>query len=147
MKKTIFLFLLTCTACFDEPDCIKESSNLLYININRFDEEGAVERFAVKINSVQVAGLNGVFYAEDSISRIVVPLDPYAQQATIIIDSEIAQDTLSVSYDGFTRLISPDCGTERFILDLDVVSHTFDSLRATETLLTPITTSNYEIYY
>lgn len=145
--KNILLFIfsiLFLTACLDEPDCVQEASDEIVFAFKNA-EDGKIRNVA--FDSVLITGTDTVLYKSKAASSVVLPLNPLASGAEIIFDSTFGSDTIILSYNTVTRLISPDCGPETFILNLSVQAHTFDSLKIKNLNVLPDGGTNFEIFY
>lgn len=132
------------TACLDEPDCVREASNdIKFLFKNSADGKNRT----VIIDSVVVFGADSILYRAKSTSTAVIELDPLHDFTSIVFHSNLAVDTIILEYRTFTRLITPDCGPETFILDLSIREHTFDSLRFINRNVLPNEDINIEVYY
>ena len=146
-KILYFLLSLTLlTACLDEPDCIREASEIVKI---AFKNKSTGGNLNIAIEKVEIEGIDSVFYSSQTRNAISIPLNLYSDDHStkIIIASDKATDTLTFTYNSFTRLISPDCGAETFITDIDIPDHTVDSLKIVDRQILPGIPVNYEIYY
>lgn len=145
IKKTYFFILLVIlTACLDEPDCVREASNVVKI---AFRDISTGERLNVDINKVTISGTDSVFFRMVSANGLPIPVNILDNSSTIVFDTSERIDTLIFNYNTVTRLISPECGPETFITGLAAKEHTLDSLRAVNLILSPDVPVNYEIFY
>lgn len=110
------------SACLDEPDCIVTASNEVKISFEKITSDSAR---AVEFNSILVSGTDSVFYEADSVTSVIIPVNPIAFETTFRFFYESAIDTLVVSYTRQTRVISPDCGAFNYFQDLEVVFSSF----------------------
>lgn len=145
--KNIYIFIFfsfILTACLDEPDCVREASDeVLFL----FKDADTGKNFSIDFDSVVITGADFVLYQSTSTSRTFIPLDPLSSETEIIFNSPLANDTIVLQYNTFTRLIAPNCGAETFFLDLSVKEHTFDSLKIRNLNVLPDGGTNFEIYY
>jgi hypothetical protein len=146
MKKKIFfiLFLPLLTACLDEPDCVREASNVVKVAFRNISNG---ERLNVDINKVTISGTDSVFFPMVSANGLPIPINFLKNSSTVVFETSERVDTLIFSYNTVTRLISPECGPETFITGLTVKEHTFDSLKTVNLILSPDVPVNYEIFY
>ena len=146
MVKKLFLliFLPLLTSCLDEPDCVREASNIIKIG---FKDITSGQPLNVEFNKVTVSGTDSIFYTMITSSALMIPLNILENSSTIIFDTGTRVDTLTLRYKTTTRLISPECGPETFITGITAEDHTLDSLRAINANLLPDIPVNYEIFY
>ncbi len=118
-------------SCLSEPDCIITASNEVKIALSHAGYDDSV-RFA-KFDRIEVSGTDSVFHVGDSVSSVVLPVDPGSLQTTFRFYYEIVEDTVTFSkedsvkviYTRVTRVISPDCGAFNYFQDLAIVLSTF----------------------
>lgn len=145
VKKVFFLVLLPLmTACLDEPDCVREASNVVKIGFRDISDG---DRVTISLNKVTLSGTDSVFYASTEANGVFIPLNILNENSSIVFETTERVDVLNFKYNTITRLISPDCGAETFITNLDIAEHTFDSVRVVNTVLSPDVPVNYEIYF
>ena len=113
------ILLILFASCLDEPDCIITATNLVQVSLLRLDEDSAR---TVKFDRILALGTDTVFYENDSISSLSLPVNPGTAKTTFRFYYESQVDSLVVSYTRATKIISPTCGAFNYFQDLGVVS-------------------------
>lgn len=122
----IILFGLTAlSSCGDEPTCVDRDTSL--VKIDFVGEDGLAKD--IIINSLSAIGKNDGFpeYLDDTLSTLVLPLNPGARNTTFILNRPNSIDTIGLSYDVVAQLISPECGLDAAFSKLDTTRITFAS--------------------
>ncbi len=130
MKKTFLyilaLFFMGVVSCADDPDCITSTTD--FVNIRFYEMENRdVDTLAV--NSVTVLGVDSVLLTDEEFrGTLRVPLNPLADSAIISFNTEFGRDTLVLTYQTSTRLVSEDCGIEILFSNVSYTRNDFDSI-------------------
>ncbi|MEQ8474743.1 DUF6452 family protein [Fulvivirga sp.] len=118
-----YLFLVGC----NEPDCIRLASTTMGIG---FYDINTGDALAIRVNRLQVVGSDSVLMENVTSTRsVLLPLNPSDTSVTAVFDTEFGIDTLILSYNTVTRLISEECGAEIMIENLRRARNDFDSIR------------------
>jgi Family of unknown function (DUF6452) len=116
------ILIILFSACLNEPDCIVTSSTDVKMSLHKITSDSAR---AVEFAYILVSGTDTVFYENDSVTSVVVPVNPNATQTMFRFFYESKIDTLVLSYTRQTKVISPPCGAFNYFQNLKVVSSTF----------------------
>lgn len=117
------LILIIFSSCLNEPDCIITATNNVSIALMRLKSDTSV-----LIDSIQVSGTSAVFHEGDSVSELVVPVDPGQLTATFRFYYNFTMDSIRLSYTRKAQMISPACGAFTHFQDLTVLSTSFSDL-------------------
>jgi hypothetical protein len=117
------LILIIFSSCLNEPDCIITATNNVSIKFKRLKSDTAV-----LIDSIQVSGTLTLFHKDDSVSDLLVPVDPGQLTATFRFYYNFTMDSIRLSYTRKAQLISPACGAFTHFQDLTVLSTSFSDL-------------------
>jgi len=140
----LILMIIGLQACNDDTNCATFNTTEMqvsFINVNT-----GVERNLTFV-SVTTFG-PGTELLQDTLiaNGIALPLSPATDSSTFLFTRpNRTVDTLTVGYNASTRLISPQCGTEAVINQLEVRFTTFDSVRISASELLTINDSNIQI--
>lgn len=132
-------FLLNCG---DIPTCLPTESNL--VKIAFLDEAGKAKSITFTLSAIDNAD-GFLEYTDTTLSNLIVPLNPGSNTTTFVIEQANSTDTLGLTYDITARLISPECGLEIALSDLDTTFTTFDKLEILEALIHEDVNTNIEI--
>ena len=104
---------------------------------------------AITFDSIGVSGypLSFPSYSDSTLSAINLTVDPNELFTRFVLFTTESIDTLDLTYDSQTRLISPTCGPEQLFSELDVTNYTFDSLVLDESLIELEIETNIRIFY
>ena len=143
----ILLSILLLSACIDDELCVGKGTNI--VKIKFFDFEDPATTFAVTFDSIGASGNPESFpwYSDSTLTEINLTVDPNENFTRFVLFTTERTDTLDLSYDSQTRLISPTCGPEEIFSELGVVNYTFDSLVLDESLFEKEVETNIRIYY
>ena len=143
MKQILFLvivFSVLSQSCLDDPDCVTTTASAITIN---FYEKETGLRDTLVFRRVTAIGSDSVFADLDTLSSLRLPLDSRGPSVTYAFDTNLGLDTLVLSYDLGTRVISADCGIEFIFTGLDYLRNDFDSIRVVNRI--PIEEINEDI--
>jgi hypothetical protein len=135
--------LLVLSSCGDEPTCVDRDTSLVKID---FVGEDGLEK-AIIINSLSAIGENDGFpeYQDDTLSTLILPLNPGARSTTFILNQPTSIDTIGLSYDVVAQLISPECGLDAAFSKLDTTRITFPAAVIISSLINEQIETNIEI--
>ncbi|MTI41775.1 DUF6452 family protein [Fulvivirga lutimaris] len=118
-----YLFLVGC----NDPDCIRLASTTMGIG---FYDINTGDAMAIRVNKLQVVGIEAALLENiESTNNVLLPINPSDTSIAAVFDTEFGVDTLIISYNTVTRLISEECGAEIMIENLRKVRNDFDSIR------------------
>lgn len=149
MKRWVFVILLfgLVAACLQEPDCVRSSGNILRIAFKK-KKDGTTD--TLKLRQIYANGTDSIFYAPAGVNNrtfVDVVVNPYADTTSFRFEILNEEDKkFKVGYSRTTRFISPDCGTETFIRQLEVLESDFDSLQIIAPELSETRKNNIVIY-
>ena len=135
--------LLTLVACGDEATCVDRETSL--VKIDFVDEDGLAKD--IIINSISASGENDGFpeFADDTLSRLVLPLNPAARSVTFVLQQPTRIDTIGLSYNVVAQLISPECGLDAAFSELDTTRITFSRATILSSIINEQIPTNIEI--
>ena len=135
--------LLVLSSCGDEPTCVDRDTSL--VKIDFVGEDGLTKD--IIINSLSAIGENDGFpeYLDDTLSTLVLPLNPGARSTTFIINQPTSIDTIGLSYDVVAQLISPECGLDAAFSNLDTTRITFPAAVIISRVINEQIATNIEI--
>lgn len=136
------LLILLFSSCLNEPDCIVTSSNEVKIAFLKLTSDSAR---AVELDSILVLGTDSIFNVGDTVTSVVLPVNPGLKQTTFRFYYESRMDTLTLSYIRITRVISPACGAFNQIQNLAVVSSSFLGVKVVSPQLSTSNATNVTI--
>ncbi len=145
-------FLTLLSGCAPDENCFTSNSTqvkiqfLQILNPGTDSAESVVDE--VIFNSIIARGTDSIFVEDDTLSKVVLPINTAANETLYIFDTDQGLDCLALRYERFPRLISVDCGPEQIIDSLSLGSFSFDSAAVTNTLLidVPELTENVEVF-
>ena len=137
------LFLIIAVSCGDQPTCVDKNSST--VKISFIDSDGDAK-------TITLLGLRAVNnemgfpdYADTTVSSLSLPLNPGANMTTFLLDQEDKTDTLGLSYDVVSELISPECGLRAAYSKLDTTATSFTALEIVSRIIHDEITTNIEI--
>ncbi len=123
------LIILLFSACLSQPDCLVTASNFVRIDLKRTDTN-AVN--TVKFIVIRVQGTDTLFYQGQSVSSLVLPVNPVMDLTTFYFKYKSNPDTTVVKNDSLTlsyvrqyKVISTDCGGYIYYSGLKVSYYSF----------------------
>jgi len=116
------LLILLFSSCLNEPDCVINASNEVKIAFKKLTSDSAR---TIILDSILVSGTDSVFNKRDTVSSIVLPVDPTALTTTYQFYYDSKMNTLVLSYKRQTRMISPACGAFNYFFSLGIQISTF----------------------
>ncbi|TRX51604.1 hypothetical protein FNH22_23880 [Fulvivirga sp. M361] len=130
MKNTVIaLFFAGCIgliSCLDDPDCVRSTTD--FVNLKFYQSEGGGQD-TVDIERIVVLGSDSVLLADTTFfSTVFLPVNVLTDSVTFVFQTEFGIDTLALTYNSSSRLISEDCGVEVLFSNLREGRNDFDSL-------------------
>jgi Family of unknown function (DUF6452) len=116
------LFVVLFLSCLSEPECVVTASGNVKISLTKPTSDTA---FFVKFDRIVVSGTDSLFHVGDSVSTVILPVQPGNYQTTFHFFYDSKQDSMTISYTRSARVISPACGAFLYFQDLTVVMHSF----------------------
>jgi hypothetical protein len=121
--------MLLALSCLEEPDCIGLNNNLVGVIFTSLDENvsDTVSFDSLFINGSKVLYAqtdSGLYYfpitdavgdTTISLTSMIIPLDYFANETTVLFALDGETDTLKLSYNTQAQFVSEDCG-ERYVL-------------------------------
>lgn len=128
MRGVIGLFLLGILAvsCLEEPDCLNLVNNVVGITFKNI-EGGQV--LAQQFNIVGMDTTERILFRDSAASKIGLPMDYFNDSTSYML---VIQDTvykLVFKYVSQPQFVSGDCGERYELSSLQLVQHSFDSVR------------------
>lgn len=148
MKKIITPIILLAaaamlTACLDEPDCIRKTTN--FVNLKFYDLDNN-QPDTITIAALSVVGSDSILVSGQNVVSLRLPLRPDQNSTTFIFDSELGEDTLVFTYKINARLVSEECGIETIYSNLAYAQNDFDSINVVNKILIEDITEDVKIY-
>lgn len=139
----VVIGLLIFSACGDEATCVDRETSL--VKIDFVDEDGLAKD--IILNSLSSEGSNDGFpeYQDDTLSRLVLPLNPGSRTSTFILTQPTRTDTIGLSYDVVAQLISPECGLDAAFSNLDTTHISFEKVVIISGIINEQIPTNIEI--
>ena len=126
------IIILLLSACLNKPDCIVAATNRVKIALLKVEKDTI---HYVRFSLIKVSGTDSLFQnVKDSVSSLVLPLNPRAIQTTfkfqyktkINSSTVVKTDSVTLGYVPQNVIISPECGGYIFYTNLLVISSSFD---------------------
>lgn len=114
--------ILLFSSCLNEPDCVITSSNEVKISFEKLTSDSA--RIIV-LDSILVSGTDTVFYVRDTVSSVILPVNPGVSTTVYKFYYDSSLNTLILTYTRQTRVISPACGAFIHFFNLGIRASTF----------------------
>lgn len=127
IKKSIWFLLVVLmgSACLDEPDCFSLNNYIIGISFKKLSDS---TQDTARFTSISVEE-PAILFEDDTISKINLPLNYFENETTFLFDNPERPHFLRLGYISQVQLVSENCG-ERFVLsNLEVLEHSFDSVR------------------
>ena len=139
------LLLLLGMACIDESECNYET--LREIKVKFIQSENLLAD-TLQIDSIISSNTDSVMYKQDTLSSVVLPLNPGAQETRFYFDLTNDSENFEIvfGYAAIPRVISEDCGVELEINALKIVSHEVDSVIITNFNFNKEVETNVKVY-
>jgi hypothetical protein len=135
----IGLFFLL-TGCLSQPDCLITSTNLVKITF----KSGNNIRL-VAFDEIKVSGLDKLYYQNEAVSAVQLPVNPEASEMTFTFKFEGREETLTVGYETSVQIVSVDCGAFTNYVNLSVINSTFTDPQVLVNQLSTHATVNIQI--
>lgn len=136
------ILLLGLWGCLTEPDCFDTSTNQATFAFYDADDDLRV----VKIDSIAISGVEGFLIPDDNtFSSISLPVDPAETDVIITFYFGADTETVSLTYQLQTEVISEDCGALAYITDLNLTDSSFENITILNTRLATNAGTNVKI--
>lgn len=132
----LFISIVLLSSCYADPDCISLRNDILGIT---FKKIGTGEEDVVEINSITMSGSDSVFNAATASSKVYLPLNVNQSEQTIEFNLAKGAFTMVVGYLSQPQFEAVECGPRFVMTDINVIEHTFDSVKVTGSV--PLLTS------
>jgi hypothetical protein len=148
IRKNIFLVLILSffaltIACESEPICTTNNVSLVRISFLKIGETRRNDTlYSVSI----VAENDSLLYLNDTITQLVLPVNPAVNASDFYFLRNARIDTLRIGYNIEQLFISDECGFDQRYSELNVPSTSFDSVRIRKDFLERNNDVNIEIY-
>ncbi len=145
MRKTSWFiaFIILAASCLDDPDCFQLNNNFLGIS---FHVMGSTVADTLKATEISFSGTSAIL-ADTVVTGISLPLNYTATGTDIFFTrTDGSKDTLKLGYITKIQYVSDDCGSRYILSDLNVASHSFDSIRLVNTTPTKSGGTNIAVY-
>jgi hypothetical protein len=120
----LWILLIGLWGCLTEPDCFDTTTNS--VGLGFYDEDD--ETVNVLVDSIGITGLTSYLIPEDSLSTFQLPIDPAQNSAEITFFLGNQTERLLLSYDQEIQVVSDNCGTLTYFINLQLVETTFDTV-------------------
>jgi hypothetical protein len=136
---------LILASCFDRGDCLITNTNIVKVDLKDVASP-KISRTAI-FTSIHIPDV-GVLYQQDTLSTLLLVVDPRVEETKFVFQYNNRSDTLVLGYTNQTLVLSPDCGSFNYQSELEVRYSTFGTGNAiikNQRLLTTVPL-NVEIY-
>ena len=149
MKNTVIgLFFAGCLSllsCLDDPDCVRSTTD--FVNLKFYQSEGGGQD-TVDIVQVSVLGSDSVLLVDTTFfSTVFLPVNVLTDSVAYVFETEFGTDTLTLTYNSSSRLISEDCGVEVLFSNLEEARNDFDSLVIVNNILIEAIDEDIRIFH
>lgn len=146
IRSFIWLIFFVCVtvSCLDEPECFGLNNNIAGITFKNLADGTAATVYFV---SVTGEGAQVVLLANAKSGKLSLPLNFYGDSTSFSLQTLDSSYQLVLKYTAQAQYVSKECG-ERFVLgNLEVLRHSFDSVRlVNRTPGRDINANNIEIF-
>lgn len=149
----VIFLVVALGSCLDNDICLRGADNALVIEFKKRSDNLAD---TVTFMNIKAAGVDSIFYRDypmdlrDTLfadDKATVTVNPYVGATFFTFnDFQGGTQTLEVSYKTEVRFVSEECGSERLLYDLKIVSTSFDDARVIRNSLNKGRSTNIEIY-
>ncbi len=145
------IIILLLSTCLSEPDCLVTATNNLRISLKNGGTGTAQKAL---FSSIKVSGTSATFFSTDSVTTLILPVDPLATRTTFkfqygtVLNSKpvVRTDSITVTYATQIVIISPTCGAAIYHTNLTVSATSFViEPKVVNSQLSTRATSNIEI--
>ncbi len=132
-------------ACANDPDCsLEQPENLLKLVF--YNEEGT-DPVLVKYDLIQANASDSILYSRaDTLSLFNMPINPSVDTLSYYFVTGVSIDSVTVRYQRKLDWLSESCGPYFNFSDLQIVTHTFDSISITDPLIDKSVNENIKIF-
>lgn len=147
-------------SCFNEGDCLVSATNIMYIQFKKKSNHTKDTAITFAYYSISLLGVDTPLTVKPATASLLLPVDINSDATTFIFhrinadSTDRKHDTLQVSYNRQTRVVSRDCGAYTFYVNLKIQKTSLDSLNiktfSTSLLKDPTSSAyavNYQIFY
>lgn len=99
----------------------------------------------ITFDEITISGLSKKYYVNTKVSSVQLPVSPAESDIIITFSFENRVETLRLTYDADTEIISPECGAFIQYINLDVDNTSFDVVEILNNRLTLKATGNVQI--
>lgn len=118
--------MILTAACLDEPDCFNLNNNWIGISFKKLENSTADTVAFTGYGTVEPPLL---FSLDTTVSKLILPLNYFEDETTFFFESPDSVRLLRLGYISQAQFVSENCG-EKFVLSgLQILEHTFDSVR------------------
>lgn len=127
-----FIGCIIAASCLDEPECVRINNNVAGFLLKT---PGTNESKSVRFLEVSILGIDSLFIERKNVKSVIIPLNYFSTETSIrFVRPGDVIDTVTIGYKVQTQFISEDCGERYYLSSLEVVHHTFDSIRVISNL-------------
>jgi hypothetical protein len=145
VRQGIFVLVLILFSCLEKPECISFDTNLMAVAF--FSLEEGEKKKVLLSEILDISSSINYVVPKDSVTDLRLPLRPDDTETVYRLVANKQVDTISLVYSTRINLISADCGAYLNFDGLTVPTHTFDSVRVTNSSVRTNISSNVEIHY
>ena len=133
------------TCCNTIPDCRNEiESNFVKV---KFLDSADSTVLAVQFESVEAIGVSSTLYSDTLLSAYELELNPAENSSKYTFQLDGSIDILELGYNRHVSIISEECGPKFSYDNLEIITHTFDSVAITSSNVDRTLAEHIEIYY
>jgi len=126
--KYVFAFFVggLILGCFSEGDCLISATNQLHVQFKK--RSNSAKDTIVTFNSITISGA-GTSTTVNPTSELLLPLNIKSDSTLIVFNRANASipDSILLSYNRQTKVITKDCGAYTYFINLKVVKRNLDS--------------------
>jgi len=138
---------LSLFSCFEKGDCTDISSNKMKVNFYKFSDKKSKK---ILIDSIIIEGWeDSVMYKNevDSITTVLLPLDPAVKEMTYYLYYQNKIATLDIDYISHTFPLAPECKVIDLLTLTDAAATVVQELTISQHELTSNETENIKLYF
>ena len=140
----ILICLYVLAAC-ETTDCITFNTRFVIVD---FLDSATGESKSRQFDLISAQESQVIFYSDTSLSTYYLPINTELEQTRFLfLNPDQSVDTLHISYDKRTVLISKDCGYDLEFKNLGIIQTTFDSAVSLENELSRLNEENIKIFF
>ncbi len=145
LSKILLLILVSIFlgSCFDNPNCLGLRNNLVGFSFKKlFDGQAD----SLGIFGISIEGSDSIFFQSSLITSMALPLRSASSQQSVELSTTRGVHNVLMSYESIAEFESVDCGPRFVFSNLNILNHSFDSVRVINSTPTTPVGVNIEVY-